>query len=430
MQKKDLEKFAEAIIAKLGSSVKTRTLEEFCNEYKAYVKSNRAAKTYEGVALVSKKLLSYFSPVRTIDTITLKDAEDFLDSLKKTAPKAVYNYHRVLRAMFNKAVQWNYLSSNIFEKIKLPKRQFDKPFFITETELHKIIGCVMPAVVRRFVITAFYTGCRLGELVNLKWENVNLKENILVIGDKNFTTKTRKQRIVPIHPRVTEVFIQILNPEKQNNIVILNSFQDLISKRSLSAGETGQHNLVISKQSEDPDLPTGKAGLSGHHPTSVISKRSGDPDLPTGKAGLSGHHPGTVISKRSGDPGLSGHHPGTVILNSFQDLNSKRSEDPDLPTVKAGLSGHQPSPFVFSKSNGHPYTTDYFSRNFKRACRKAGIDESIHFHSLRHSAATGMINKGAPVPSVQKILGHANIQTTMLYTHPDLNSLRDAISRL
>ena len=364
MQKKDLEKFAEVIIAKLGGTVKTITLEQLCIEYKAYVKKNRAEKTYEGVALVSKKLLAYFSPVRTIDTITLKDAEDFLDSLKNTAPKAVYNYHRVLRAMWNKAVQWNYLSSNVWEKIKLPKRQAGKPSYITETELQKIIGCNIPVIVRQFVITAFYTGCRLGELVNLRWENVNLKENIITIGDKNFTTKTRKQRIIPIHPRVAEVFIQILNPEKQNNPVI------------------SKPGLTLVRHGEDPDLPTGKAGLSGHPP-------------------------------------------GSVILNSFQDLNSPSSIKHPPSNIK-----HHTSPYVFAKPNGKPYTKDYFSRNFKRACRKAGIDEDIHFHSLRHSAATGMINKGAPVPSVQKILGHANIATTMLYTHPDLNSLRDAISRL
>ena len=216
MQKKDLEKFAEILVAQLGIKTAQINLEQFCLEYKAFVKSNRAEKTYEGVALVSKKLLSYFSPVRTIDTITLKDAEDFLDSLKKTAPKAVYNYHRVLRAMFNKAVQWNYLSSNVFEKIKLPKRQAGKPSYITETELYKIIGCNIPVIVRQFVITAFYTGCRLGELVNLRWENVNLKENIITIGDKNFTTKTRKQRIIPIHPGSQKYYQNSNSPSTRN----------------------------------------------------------------------------------------------------------------------------------------------------------------------------------------------------------------------
>jgi len=86
--------------------------------------------------------------------------------------------------------------------------------------------------------------------------------------------------------------------------------------------------------------------------------------------------------------------------------------------------------YVFCKSNGCGYTGDYFSRRFKRACRKAGIDEEIHFHCLRHGAATRMIVNGAPVPSVQRIMGHSNIQTTMIYTHPDLESLRDAVNRL
>ena len=167
--------------------------------------------------------------------------------------------------MFNKAVQWNYLSSNVCEKIKLPKRQAGKPSYITETELQKIINCDMPGIVSQFVITAFYTGCRLGELVNLRWENVNLKENIITIGDKNFTTKTRKQRIIPIHPRVAEVLSELQ--------------LSINSKRSLTS----------VRCSVDPDL-------SGHHPSSVI------PNLPASPSGG------------------SGHPHSSVILNSFQDL--------------------------------------------------------------------------------------------------------------
>ena len=86
--------------------------------------------------------------------------------------------------------------------------------------------------------------------------------------------------------------------------------------------------------------------------------------------------------------------------------------------------------FVFSKRNGKGFTGDFISKKFKKACRDAGIEEGIHFHCLRHGAATRMINNGAPVPSVQKIMGHASIKTTMIYTHPDLESLRDAVNRL
>ena len=86
--------------------------------------------------------------------------------------------------------------------------------------------------------------------------------------------------------------------------------------------------------------------------------------------------------------------------------------------------------YVFCKRNGYPFTKDYFSRRFKKACRAAGVNEDLHFHSLRHGAATTMIMKGALLPAVQKILGHASIQTTMIYTHPDLQSLREAVNRL
>ncbi len=85
---------------------------------------------------------------------------------------------------------------------------------------------------------------------------------------------------------------------------------------------------------------------------------------------------------------------------------------------------------MFCKSNGYGFTGDYFSRRFKAAVRKADIDGDIHFHCLRHGAATRMIVNGAPLPSVQRIMGHANIQTTMLYTHPDIDDLRAAVNKL
>ncbi len=301
----DLEQFITALADKFGANNSNISLEKFCREYSEFVKRNRAAKTFEGVQLVNSKLLGYFSPRRELKTIRLKDAENFIEFQKKSAPKAVYNYHRTLRAMFNKALEWNYIHENVFTKIRLPKRQAEKPDYLTEPQLLIIVNQDIPEIVKDLAITAYYTGCRLGELVNLTWQSVNLKENIFTIGTKNYLTKTRKQRFIPIHPRV----------------------RPILERR---------FPKVIKKEKH----------------------------------------------------------------------------------------------FVFSKPGGYKFSSDYFSRWFKRGCRMAGIDECIHFHSLRHSAATIMIMKGAPLPTVQKILGHTNIQTTMIYTHPDLDSLRDAVGRL
>ncbi len=86
--------------------------------------------------------------------------------------------------------------------------------------------------------------------------------------------------------------------------------------------------------------------------------------------------------------------------------------------------------YVFCKSNGEKFTGDHFSRRFKSACKKAGIDKSIHFHSLRHSFASNLAQQGVSLYKIKELLGHASITTTEIYSHLNIDSLRDAISKL
>lgn len=67
-------------------------------------------------------------------------------------------------------------------------------------------------------------------------------------------------------------------------------------------------------------------------------------------------------------------------------------------------------------------------RAFERACRRASI-YGFRFHDLRHTAATRMIEAGVSIVAVSRVLGHAEIRTTMRYAHPD-DSLRDAVEKL
>ncbi len=87
------------------------------------------------------------------------------------------------------------------------------------------------------------------------------------------------------------------------------------------------------------------------------------------------------------------------------------------------------SKYVFLSCNGLPYKYhDSIKGAFGRACQKARI-EGLRFHDLRHTAATRMIEAGASIVAVSRILGHSDLKMTMRYSHPE-SSLFDAVEYL
>ncbi|GBD98211.1 tyrosine recombinase XerD [bacterium BMS3Abin07] len=53
----------------------------------------------------------------------------------------------------------------------------------------------------------------------------------------------------------------------------------------------------------------------------------------------------------------------------------------------------------------------------RKTAGKAGISKHVTVHTLRHSFATHLLMKGVNIREIQELLGHKNVETTMIYTH-------------
>ena len=76
------------------------------------------------------------------------------------------------------------------------------------------------------------------------------------------------------------------------------------------------------------------------------------------------------------------------------------------------------------------FTEDFISKQLKNTVRKTNLSDDIHFHTLRHSFASILVQRGVSLYIVKELLGHEDIKTTQVYSHLTQVSLSNAVNLL
>jgi integrase len=117
----------------------------------------------------------------------------------------------------------------------------------------------------------------------------------------------------------------------------------------------------------------------------------------------------------------------TVII-----ATSKNGEPRILPLSKRALEAVSKAMSLTSKvfggKGGETLQAPNLEYNFRMAAKRAGLKD-LHFHDLRHTFATRLIQTGADIYSVQKLLGHKTLDMTARYSHHNVDSLRRVIDK-
>jgi integrase len=87
-----------------------------------------------------------------------------------------------------------------------------------------------------------------------------------------------------------------------------------------------------------------------------------------------------------------------------------------------------PAAFVFTR-DGKPYSRTWAWRKWSEACEKAGVPNLTLYCGTRHSVASQAANRGVPIYSIAKFLGHSSLKVTERYARLDMSPLRAVLRK-
>ncbi len=104
-----------------------------------------------------------------------------------------------------------------------------------------------------------------------------------------------------------------------------------------------------------------------------------------------------------------------------------------IPILQEYLDKYRPdvqTDYFFATQKTGRVSSQYVNVKLKEASGKLGWNKPVSAHVLRHSFASNLIKKNNNLAYVQKLLGHADLRTTSVYTHAKMDELSDSVNSL
>ena len=191
---------------------------EFANLYLDYVRINTPT-NFRNAQSRLKEFKQFFGDI-PLTAITPEEIEKFkMQKVKKVRKLTVNHYLNQLRHMLNIAVDRGYLKTNPMAKVKnfrIQESEIRTQRVLSEEEEEKLLNSCS-GFLKKLIIVALNTGMRKSEILNLKWEEVDLNERLIILTN----TKNRRIREIPINDDVFEVFREELKHRRSSPYVFV-----------------------------------------------------------------------------------------------------------------------------------------------------------------------------------------------------------------
>ena len=213
----------------LKAKSKPILLSKLAEQFLEYARSNYSVKTFVAYKATLKRFEAICGDV-ALSKITARHWDTYrierLKSvspvstnielrLKSVSPVSVNIELRALKSVFNTAVRWGNLERSPFNKQPLATVPESSPVFFTKEDFQKLLNVIKQAWLKEAVVFTVLTGLRRGELINLRWQDVDLQRRIFTVqSNPTFQTKQGKKRTLPLN----ETAFHLLSLKHSQNI--------------------------------------------------------------------------------------------------------------------------------------------------------------------------------------------------------------------